>query len=482
MSNKGLLSPVFRQAVVVACLGFVTLIGGLGCGVEAEPPAATMASDDQCAMVDEPYYHTSRDLENAADVIVRGTITSIELDQSAAGGPSWVVGFDGQQSSGSAADKAMGENTIDLPKVCGEAPYGETFAIGGSFIMLLSGPRDGVFYPVNTTQGVIEIIDGSAAPLARASLGTDEAVTISFTTAETMGAPLRPLVGGDGFVAGELTEGWDQMVVPQFQMADVGAAWSPKQDTLWVLTAGSSTCPPYVSATATGDGQEVLIQMSTQPLQQVKTDQTYACTADLIRYTTEVTVPPSVDADLPLTIHFDPLGAGDGEPATIVVQPRPEPGVVGPATWAPPWVTNWSNDATTLVVQAGGWAPGVPEFVESLDDGQVPEPRTVGAGWSWQTNLLYVFTWGSSSCPVVASSATGDAGQVAVTLDATPFSGPCTRDWVPTTSIVETPSGVDNGQPVTVQLGDLGAVVVQPRSQEGDPFWGWTVSPPAWLP
>lgn len=179
---------VRRPVFAAAAFAFAAIGVGSGCGQAVYEPDAAETPDKKCSTIDEVYYSTSRDLENAADVIVVGTITSIDLDEAAESGPTWVVGFDGKAASGIDKDKAMDANTIRLPKVCGDAPYGDTFAVDGRFIMLLLGPREDVFYPVNTTQGVVPIVDGRATPLARAGIGNSEAVTITRTTAAGMGA------------------------------------------------------------------------------------------------------------------------------------------------------------------------------------------------------------------------------------------------------------------------------------------------------
>ena len=59
---------------------------------------------------------------------------------------------------------------------------------------------------------------------------------------------------------------------------------------------------------------------------------------------------------------------------------------------------------------------------------------------------------------------------------------PCTRDYAPTTSVVAVPVGTDNGEPLRVQLGDLGSVVVEPRGPEYEPGAVYVAGPPAWLP
>jgi len=426
-------------------------------------------------MVDQPYYPTSQELEDAADVLVGGIIVSIELDSGVDGGPTWVVGFDGESSSGISAYEAMGENIIRLPKVCGEAPYGDTFAVGSRYIMLLVGPTDGVFYPVNTTQGVIPIIDGTATPLASAvAAGGGEAVTITYTTAAGFGAPFPPVDDGVGFVAAEIEAGIPESVAPQFNLVDVGVAWSPEEGVLWVFTAGSSGCPVFAAATATGGGTEVRIVLSSQLAPGE------GCNADLVMYTSRVAVPADVDPTVPLTVDFAPDGTmWSGEPETIVVKPRPAPGTTGPAAWAPPrGGSGMALDADNLSMDTVGWAPGFPSWFELPAGDQLPR---AGAAWSQQPNLLLVFTWGSSSCPTIATEATRQGDTAVIVLQSQADGAICTEDWAPQTSLVMLPAELDNGDPLTVQIGDLGSVVVEPNGPVDEYGWHGEFGATAWL-
>jgi hypothetical protein len=327
-------------------LALTGMLGGCTTGPGTSGAGNTAADQDVCVAVDAPYYPTSRDLQNAADATVRGTIVSIDPGDFESG-PQWVVGFQAEDSTGPAATQAVGAITIRLPKLCGDTPFGGTFAVGSPFIMLLSGPRDGAFYPVNTTQGLIPVVDGQATPLNSVT-GSD--VTISNALAQTLGAPLR--------------------------------------------TADDTT--------QNTDGQNTTTQ-----------------------------------------------------------------------------------NADSLTPAAGAWAPGIPEFFLPL-----PDATDVRAGAAWaggvHQGLLYIFTWGSSSCPDIAEpQATGDASGITVTLRTPAEVTSCTFDLAPTTSFVAVPDGVDNGAPLSVRLGDLGTVIVQPRgSQFGDlhpPGASGLVGPAAWL-
>ncbi|MCA5892185.1 hypothetical protein LEP48_02325 [Isoptericola sp. NEAU-Y5] len=115
---------------------------------------------------------------------------------------------------------------------------------------------------------------------------------------------------------------------------------------------------------------------------------------------------------------------------------------------------------------------GLPDGVE----GTMSSPA--GAGWSAEPGLLYVVTFGSSSCPRVAAGEAvwDDAGEaVVVTVQDPPADAICTMDYSPTTSFTAVPDDVEEGAPVMVRLGDDGEVEVQPRSQDG------ANGPVAWL-
>jgi len=461
-----------------AGLALILALGGCGTpvpGTDAATPGVSVGPIDAeqwpaepCSQIDQLWYPTSRDLENAADVMVVGEITSIELVTDDEAGPQWNVGFRGESSWGDSAEQAMGENTIRFPRICGDAPYSKVFGVGGRFILLLRGPIGGdhVFSLVSTTQAVIPIIDGYATPLPDA-YRDGVATTIAYSTAAGFGAPLidAPTPGGD-FTAGPIFEGISDSVVPQFWNANVGAAWSPDPGVLWVFTAGSTGCPLYASSPAEEVGNnEIQIILSTQ------LDPEATCNADLVWSTTEVSVPLGTREDEPLSVHFQPDGSQmSGEPRTIVVPPRAvlgdeiQLGVPGEAAWADPVIAHQQLDADSLEPQAGGWARGIPSSITAPTD--APSPVFIAA-WAPTLengpNLLYVITWGSGSCPVLAEpQATLDQGDVIVTVRSRAASAACTRDFTPTTSIVAVPDGVDPSQPTTVRLGDLGTYVVSP--------------------
>lgn len=457
-----------RRAAATALALLLTLAacagtgGGSGRGPDGGPGG--LSAPGRCVTVDEPWYATSAELEAAADVITAGTIAAV-----AEKGDHWVVRLSTRTAAGPAAEHAVGDITVNVMALCGDAPYGETFDVGGEFVMLLSGPVDGAFVPVNTTQGLLPVVDGEGVPLPGAG---DPAVSLGQATAAAMGTPLRgPHVPAD-FRPADGTVGIPDGVAPQFATVDAGAAWSPDPGVLWVFTAGSSGCPvtPAAEAVADEDGVRVVLSTGLGPDD--------ACNDDRAMSTYQVAVPAGVDETVPLTLAFEPDGTPrSGEAATVVVGPRPATGQPGPASWAAPSSPQWALDADNLLPVPGGWARGLPTAVPS------PAEARAGAAWTAQDGVLYVFTWGSSSCPAVAQSpATTDGSGVAVAFVPTAPDVMCTMDLAPTTSVVAVPQGADDGADLTVRLGDLGTVVVPPRGPEHQAGVTMLVGPPVWLP
>lgn len=123
------------------------------------------------------------------------------------------------------------------------------------------------------------------------------------------------------------------------------------------------------------------------------------------------------------------------------------------------------------VLEAGVTGSGLPDGVTPPDDSGSP-----GAGWAPDEGLLYVVTFGSSTCPIVAEpEATLAGGTLTAKVGAT-SDGPCTMDFVPTTSVVGVPDDVDENAPVTVDLGDQVVLDVQPRTAAG------SAGPVTWAP
>lgn len=119
-----------------------------------------------------------------------------------------------------------------------------------------------------------------------------------------------------------------------------------------------------------------------------------------------------------------------------------------------------------LALTAGASAFGLPEGVTGPPAGAV-----AGAARTTDPGLIYVVTFGSSTCPMVADPtavATGPAGSAAVEITfPEPTAGACTADHVPATSVVALPEAGSGD--LRVVLGPAGDVTLPARSD--DPKW-----------
>ncbi|WP_265520368.1 hypothetical protein [Oerskovia flava] len=125
-------------------------------------------------------------------------------------------------------------------------------------------------------------------------------------------------------------------------------------------------------------------------------------------------------------------------------------------------------DAADMTLEPGASGRGLPAGIDAPTDGGS------GAAWTDQDGLLYVFTHGSSSCPVLAEGAAEVAdGDVVVTFIEIPADQVCTMDYVPATTVVSVPDGVDASAPVTVVLDRDGSVSVPARTDgaPGEAAW-----------
>lgn len=114
------------------------------------------------------------------------------------------------------------------------------------------------------------------------------------------------------------------------------------------------------------------------------------------------------------------------------------------------------SPATELTLEAGSSVVGLPDGV-----GEQPAGATAGAGRTAEDGLIYVITFGSSTCPAVPDATATRAGPASVDVTfPEPGSGPCTADFVPATSVVALPDGVDAGQDLTVTVGADGVVLL----------------------
>jgi hypothetical protein len=147
----------------------------------------------------------------------------------------------------------------------------------------------------------------------------------------------------------------------------------------------------------------------------------------------------------------DSTGSGGGDTETTSTPSASESPTVAPAI-------------ADVTPEAGAVGSGIPGDATPPESDGAP-----GAGWTADDGLLYVVTFGSSTCPIVAEpEATLTEGSVEVTFSDAP-EGPCTMDLVPTTSVVQVPDGVDESAPISVLMGQGQDVTVQPRPASGQP-------------
>jgi hypothetical protein len=171
-------------------------------------------------------------------------------------------------------------------------------------------------------------------------------------------------------------------------------------------------------------------------------------------------------------------GGGEGEEpaASPSATPDAEEPMDGP-TWESPGgsegdVPTLAPDAATMPLEAGAHGRGLPPGVDGPVDGGT------GAAWSAEPGLLFVVTYGSSGCPLVGEpDAAVRGGEVVVTFVEIPPDTACTMDFVPATSVVGVPDGVDATADVRVVLGDRGTVVVPPATAGATGPAAWVDQP-----
>lgn len=154
---------------------------------------------------------------------------------------------------------------------------------------------------------------------------------------------------------------------------------------------------------------------------------------------------------------------GEAEPTSSATSPTPDASPTEEPSASPSLPEGGLPSFDEVAVVAGASGRGLPAGV----DGTMESPA--GVGWSTEAGLLNVVTYGSSSCPTIAEAdATGDGQKVVVALVPPAANAICTMDYVPTTTVVAAPDGTDSAAPVTVTLGDLGAVEVLPPAADGE--------------
>jgi hypothetical protein len=131
-------------------------------------------------------------------------------------------------------------------------------------------------------------------------------------------------------------------------------------------------------------------------------------------------------------------------------------------------------------LRPGEWAPGIPSALQPAPD---PFEARAGAAWSGDPGVLWIVTWGSSSCPLVVDSVTilpGPAPGPNYQLSFVPYPAqtPCTADLAPTTSAVQWSGGSE--ATIYLFLDGIGTLTLEPRDAnavaQGAP------GPATWLP
>jgi hypothetical protein len=126
------------------------------------------------------------------------------------------------------------------------------------------------------------------------------------------------------------------------------------------------------------------------------------------------------------------------------------------------------DDAATgidLDLEAGSTGLGIPDVLADLT---LADDAAAGIAWTEEPGLLYVITFGSSTCPVVAEpQATGDADGVTVSFVPLADDVACTADYVPTTTVVGLPDSIGEDVDLAVTLEGIGSATVPARSVAG---------------
>ena len=291
--------------------------------------------------------------------------------------------------------------------------------------------------------------------------------------------PERLGIRGRDFLSGEMTQGIPESVLPQASLASVGAAWSPEEGVLWVFTDSDPSCF-YVSAETIGVNPYLWLSLTRRH----PTAQPPSCSAETGMYTTKIVVKDGFDVGVPLWVDFTPERSNEDyeewfEPVRVQLQPREKPGATGPAAWAPPWPNSLRGWRFT---PSDGW-PGIPSYFTPPPDGPAATRLLAGASFVASQNILYVVTWGSSSCPQSLDGFDMDsAGQIDVSFRHD-TSAACSGDWAPTTWLCPFGSTFrewwKTGEPLTVRFDDFGSVTIQPDGPglNSDMVWLFDLEP-----
>ncbi|KNE84099.1 MULTISPECIES: hypothetical protein [Streptomyces] len=128
-------------------------------------------------LADEPYYATTGELEGAADLIVRARLDSARETQEQ-GFPATVATADIAATAKGRAPGRTVRISYTRPDSGPEAP---DLAVGRSYVLLLERQDDGLYTPVNSTQGSYRVT------AQRAQAGADNDVALSEATLTALG-------------------------------------------------------------------------------------------------------------------------------------------------------------------------------------------------------------------------------------------------------------------------------------------------------
>lgn len=143
----------------------------------------------------------------------------------------------------------------------------------------------------------------------------------------------------------------------------------------------------------------------------------------------------------------------------------------GAETTEPPAATDAPAATETatpepLTLTAGSFVVGLPD-----DLAAPPTDASAGAARTTDPTLLYVVTFGSSTCPSIADPTATSTGEGAIEITfPEPEDGICTQDYVPATTVVALPDGVEGAGDLSVGIGQWGQATLPA---------GWTE--PGWV-
>ncbi|HEU5155694.1 MAG TPA: hypothetical protein VFU43_01775 [Streptosporangiaceae bacterium] len=111
------------------------------------------------------------------------------------------------------------------------------------------------------------------------------------------------------------------------------------------------------------------------------------------------------------------------------------------------------------LVLAVGCSPGTtsPKSIavthyRGLPPGVAPAQLSTGVNAVWRAGRLEITTWGSGSCPGVPTGLRARGAHALEVTISDDYSGACTADLAPTTSVIEVPDGIASAGPLAVTV------------------------------